>query len=65
MSLLETINQYMIDESTVKLAKQFFYWPYSIYNVSHRDNQQSLIHLEVLEDPEVYIEAKNKDLGEV
>jgi hypothetical protein len=55
----------MIDESTVKVAKQFFYWPYSIYNVSHRDNQQSLIHLEVLEDPEVYIEAKNKDLGEV
>ena len=34
LSLLETINQYMIDDKTVSTAKEFFYWPFSIYNVS-------------------------------
>jgi hypothetical protein len=35
LQLLETINKYMIDKYTSRVAEYFFHYPYSIYNVNH------------------------------
>jgi hypothetical protein len=40
----------MIDDRTSKIAEQFFYYPFNIYSINHKDD--SLIRLDILDDPE-------------